>query len=165
MQLWSHNEQSQVTQAQVEPTWQKASLRNELLRDIRSCCDMVCHQAYDHLRNHFLLGPLTSGLCYGISTSSNQDGHLHGIATRDSNQAWEFQGSCFEASKEYLRPETGWACVELIPCGQTHVHRIHNITNRWLHFLLRWHQFMVYVDDGILLGSNDSQLQEVIREI
>ncbi len=34
-------------------------------------CDMVCHQAYDHLWNHFLLGPLTSGLCYGLSTSSN----------------------------------------------------------------------------------------------
>jgi hypothetical protein len=25
--------------------------------------------------------------------------------------------------------------------------------------------FMVYVDDGIFLGSNDSQLQEVIKEI
>jgi hypothetical protein len=29
------------------------------------------HQAYDHLRNHFLLGPSTSGLCYDISTSSD----------------------------------------------------------------------------------------------
>ncbi len=25
--------------------------------------------------------------------------------------------------------------------------------------------FMVYVDDGIFLGSNDSQLQDVIKEI
>ncbi len=25
--------------------------------------------------------------------------------------------------------------------------------------------FMVYVDDGILIGGNDSQLQEVIKEI
>jgi hypothetical protein len=91
---------------------------------------MVCHQAYDYLQNHFLLGPLTSGLCYGISISSNQDGHLHGIGIRDSNQAWEFQGLHFEAREEYLRPETGWAHVELIPYGQTHVHRIHNITNR-----------------------------------
>jgi hypothetical protein len=36
--------------------------------------------------NHFLLSPSTSGLCYGVSTSSNQDGHPHGFATRDSNQ-------------------------------------------------------------------------------
>ncbi len=100
---------------------------------------MVCRQAYDHLWNHFLLGPLTSGLCYGISTSSNQDGHLHGNATRDSNQAWKFQGTCFEARKEYLRPETGWARVEFIPRGQTHVHRIHNVATRWLRFLLWWH--------------------------
>ncbi len=91
MQTWSHNNQSQVTQGQVEPTWQKTSLQNELLWDIHSCCDMVRHQAYDHLWNCFLLGPSTSGLCYGISTGSNQDGHLHRIATRDSNQAWEFQ--------------------------------------------------------------------------
>ena len=91
---------------------------------------MVCHQAYGHLWNHFLLGPLTSGHCYDVSTSSNQDGHLHGIATRDSHQAWEFQGSHFEARKEYIWPETGWARMELSPCGQTHVHRIHNVTNR-----------------------------------
>ncbi len=51
---------------------------------------MVRHQAYDHLWNHFLLGPLTSGLCI---------------------------------------------------------------------------IFMVYVDNGIFLGSNNLQLQEVIKEI
>jgi hypothetical protein len=87
MQMRSHNKQSQVAQGQVEPTWQKASLRNELFQDICPRRDMVCHKAYDHLQNHFVLGPLTSGLCYGLSTSSNPDGHLHGIATRDSNQA------------------------------------------------------------------------------
>jgi hypothetical protein len=90
MQTQPHNKQSQITQGQVEHTWQKASLQNELFWDIRPHCHMVRHQAYDHLRNHFLLGPLTSGLWYDISTSSNQDGHLHGIATRDSNKAWEF---------------------------------------------------------------------------
>jgi hypothetical protein len=96
---------------------------------------MVCHQAYDHLRNHFLLGSLTSGLCYGLSTSSNQDGYLYGAVTRDSNQAFELQRTCFEAKEEYLRPETGWACVEFILRGQTHIHRIHNITDRRLRFL------------------------------
>ncbi len=91
---------------------------------------MVPHQAYDHLWNHFLLGPSISGLCYGLSTSSNQDGHLHGGTRRDSNQAWELQRIRFEAREEYLLPKTGWACVEFIPCGQTHVHRIHNDTDR-----------------------------------
>ncbi len=95
MQTWPHNEQSEVTQNQVEPTRRKASLRNELFWDIHPRCDMVCHQAYDHFRNHFLLGPLTSGLCYGLSTSSNQDGHLYGAVTRDSNQAWELQRTRF----------------------------------------------------------------------
>ncbi len=47
----------------------------------------------------------------------------------------------FEAREEHLRLETGWACVEFVPCGQTHVHRIHNVTNRWLCFLLQWHHF------------------------
>jgi hypothetical protein len=129
-QTQSHNEQSQVTQGQVEPTRQEASLQHELFSDICPRCDMVCHQAYDHLRNHFLLGPWTSGLCHGISTSSNKDGHLYETATRDSNQAWELQGTRFEAREEHLRLETSWACVEFIPCGQTHVHRIHNITDR-----------------------------------
>jgi hypothetical protein len=73
---------------------------------------------------------VTSRLCYGLSTSSNQDGHLYGAATRDSNQAWELQRTRFEAREEYLRPETGWVHVEFIPCGQAHVHRVHNITNR-----------------------------------
>ncbi len=124
--------------------------------DICPRWDLVCHQANDRLWNHFLLSPLTCGLCYGISTSSNWDGHLHGIATRDSNQAWEFQGSCFEA-REYLRPETGLTCVEFIPPGQTRVHRIYNVTNRWLPFLPRCHHiFMVCMDNGIFLGSNDS---------
>ncbi len=91
---------------------------------------MVRHQAYDHLWNHFLLGPSTSGFCYGLSTSSNQDGHLYGAATRDSNQALKLQRTRFEAREEYLRPETGWERVEFIPRGQTHVHRIHNVTNR-----------------------------------
>ncbi len=42
--------------------------------------------------------------------------------------------------------------MELIPHGQTHVHRVHNVTNRWLRVLL-------------LLGSNNLQPQDVIKEI
>ncbi len=94
-QTQPHNEQSEVTQGQVEPARRKVSLWNELFWDIHPRCDMVCHQAYDHLQNHVLLVPSTSGLCYGLSTSSNQDGHLYEAATRDSNQAWELQGTGF----------------------------------------------------------------------
>jgi hypothetical protein len=83
---------------------------------------MVCHQTYDCLLHHFLLGNLTSGLCYGISSSSNQDGHLHGIATGDPNQAQKFQGSRIEDGEKHVRPETGWTHMELIPHEQTHVH-------------------------------------------
>ena len=56
MQMQPHNKQSEVTQDQVKPTRQKASLRNEIFWDIHPRCDMVCHQAYDHLWHHFL-GP------------------------------------------------------------------------------------------------------------
>jgi hypothetical protein len=35
-----------------------------------------------------------------------------------------------EPRKEHLWPVTGLTHVELIPCGQTHVHRIHNVTSR-----------------------------------
>ncbi len=105
LQTWPHNKQSEVTQGQAKPTWQKASLQNELFWHIHPHCDMVWHQAYNHLWNHFLLGPLTSGLRYGLSTSSNQDGHLYGAATKDSKQAWELQRTHFEAREEYLRPK------------------------------------------------------------
>ncbi len=47
-QAWSHNEQNQVTQGQVEPPWQEANLRRELFWDICTCCDMVCHKIDDH---------------------------------------------------------------------------------------------------------------------
>jgi len=33
------------------------------------------------------------------------------------------------------------ASLELIPCGQAHVQRIHTFPNRWLCFLPRWHHF------------------------
>jgi len=42
-----------VSQGTIEPPRWKANLRNELFRDIRTCCDMVCYQTYDHIRNHF----------------------------------------------------------------------------------------------------------------
>jgi hypothetical protein len=57
--------------------------------------------------------------------------------------------------------------LELIPCRQAHVHRI-GITTSLIDDCVFFHNdiiFMVYVDDGIYLGSNDLQLQDVIKEI
>jgi hypothetical protein len=78
-----------------------------------------------------MLGSSISQLCYGVSSSSNQDGHLHGFTTSDPDYTWEFQGPHLEVGKEhYLWPETGQTCLELIPHGQAHVHEIHTIMNR-----------------------------------
>jgi hypothetical protein len=55
--------------------------------------------------------------------------------------------------------------MEFIPCRQTHIHRIHNVTNRYCVFFCSDIIFMGYVDNGIFLGSNDLQLQEVIKDI
>ncbi len=73
--------------------------------------------------------------------------------------------TCFEAREEHLCPETGWVCVELIPRGQTHIHSIHMSLLDDCVFFCDDIIFMVYVDDGIFLGSNNLQLQEVIKEI
>ncbi len=71
----------------------------------------------------------------------------------------------FEAREEHLWPETGWARVVFIPRGQTHVHRINKIAIDDCVFFHGDIIFMVYVDNGIFLGSNNLQLQEVIKEI
>jgi hypothetical protein len=126
---------------------------------------MVRHQAYDQFRNHFLLGPLTSGLCYGLSTSSNQVGHLHGATTRDSNQAWELQRICFEAREEYLRPKTGWAMWNSFLVDKlTSIGFTRSLIDDCV-FFRGDVIFMVYMDDVIFLGRDDLQLQEVIKEI
>ncbi len=71
MQAWSHNEQKQVTQGQIEPPWWWASLENKLFWDTCTHCDMVCHKTDYHLWHHFLLTLLTNKLCYCISSSLN----------------------------------------------------------------------------------------------
>ncbi len=101
----------------IEPPRRKANLRNELFRDLRTCCDMVSHQAYDNLRYHFLLGPSPSRFCYGLSTSSHRNGHLHGTSARHPDRTPELKFSHIEVREEYLRSETSWLHMELIPCG------------------------------------------------
>jgi hypothetical protein len=125
---------------------------------------MVCHQAYDHLWNHFLLGSATSGLCYGISTSSNQDGHLHGIATRDSNQAWAKEHILKLEKNIYGQKQAGRVWNSFLVDKLTSIGFTTSLIDDCV-FFCGDIIFMVYVDIGIFLGSNDSQRQEVIKEI
>ncbi len=126
---------------------------------------MVCHQAYDNLRYHFLLGPLPSQFCYGLSTSSHRNGHLHGTSTRHPDRTWELQGSRIEVREEYLRSKTIWSRMKLIPHGQTHVPGIDASLINDCAFFRDDIIFMVYVDNGIFLGNDDSKLQAAIQEI
>jgi hypothetical protein len=55
--------------------------------------------------------------------------------------------------------------MEFIPHGQAHIHVIHNVIIDDCIYFPGDIVFMVYVDDGIFLSSNDLQLQDVIKEI
>jgi hypothetical protein len=72
----------------------------------------------------------------------------------DPDYTWEFQGPRVEYGKEYLRPETGWTCMKLIPHGQAplSVGLTPSLIDDCVFFL---HDiiFIVYVDYGIFLGS------------
>jgi hypothetical protein len=59
-----------------------------------------------------------------VSTSSYQNGHLHGTSTMHPDRTWELQGSRLEVREEHLRLETSRSRQELIPRGQAHVPRI-----------------------------------------
>jgi hypothetical protein len=125
---------------------------------------MVCHQAYDHLWNLFLLGPLTSGLYYGTSASSNQDGYLYGTATRNSNQAWELQHVLKLEKNSYGQKQAGCVWNLFLVDKLTSIGFTTSLIDGCV-FFRDDVIFMVYMDDGIFLGSKDSQLQEVIKEI
>jgi hypothetical protein len=120
---------------------------------------MVCHQAYDHLRNHFLLGPSTSGLGYGLSTSSNQDRHLYGAATRDSIKHGNSKEHILKLEKNiYGQKQAGCLWNSFLVDKLTSIGLTTSLIDDCVFF-------MVYMDDGIFLGSNNLQLQEVIKEI
>jgi hypothetical protein len=126
---------------------------------------MVCHQAYDHLWNHLLLGPSMGGLCYGLSTSSNQDGHLYGTATRGSNQAGNSKEHVLKLEKNiYGQKEAGHMWNLFLVDKLTSIGFTTSLIDDCVFFrgdII----FMVYVDNGIILGSKGLQLQEVIKEI
>ncbi len=90
---------------------------------------------------------------------------IYGAATRDSNQAWELQRTRFEAREEYYgqkqagRVWNSFLVDKLMSIG---------FTTLLIDDCIFFHGdiiFMVYVDNGIFLDSNESQLKEVIKEI
>jgi hypothetical protein len=128
MQMQPHNKQGEVTQGQVEPTRQKQvygmnyfetyapvvtwfAIRLMIIFGIIFCLAL---QQVD-----FVMAYPQAPIKMDIYMKPPQ-----GIQTK------QLKRTCFEAIEEYLQPETGWAHVEFIPRGQTHIHRIHNINNR-----------------------------------
>jgi hypothetical protein len=55
--------------------------------------------------------------------------------------------------------------MELVPHGQANVHRIHTLLIDDCVFFRDDIIFMVYIDYGIFLGSDDMQLHDIIKEI
>ncbi len=77
----------------------------------------------------------------------------------------DLQGSCVEVREEHLRKEASRLRMELILLGQAHVHRIHTFPHWWLCFFHDDIIFMVFMDNGIFPGNDDSKLQDAIRNI
>jgi hypothetical protein len=126
---------------------------------------MVCHQAYDHLSNHFCWAlqqvdfvmaypqaPIKMDICMELP---------QGIQTKHGNS----KEHVLKLDKKNYGQKQAW-CVwnsflvdKLMSIGFTM-----SLLDDCVFFrgdII----FMVYVDNGIFLGSNDLQLQEVIKEI
>jgi hypothetical protein len=70
-----------------------------------------------------------------------------------------------EATQESLWSEASWKGVEFIPCGQAHLIGLHSLLIDDCVFFQGDIIFMVYMDDGILLGNDNTQLQQAIKKI
>ena len=61
-QAQPHHQQDHKAQGQIESTWWKTGVWNELFRDLCTCCYLVCDQAYDSYGHHLQLGLTSSWL-------------------------------------------------------------------------------------------------------
>ena len=127
---------SQQARSIDKTSWKKENLRNELFRDLRTCCDMVYMLDSWSFLASSSVGLFAKAILLWL---------IHKLQSKWTS-TWNFH----KAS----RPHTGtpritcWSCKrtyrvrnKLIPCGQTYVHRIHTFLNWWLRFFLRWHHF------------------------
>ncbi len=80
-QARSCNRKGRKAQGQAQPSRWEAGIWHELLWNLHTCGYMVCHLATNCIWHLIQLGPLPSGLCYGLSTSPHQDEHVHGTTT------------------------------------------------------------------------------------
>jgi hypothetical protein len=109
---------------------------------------------------------LPSQFCYGLSTSSKQDGHLHGASSGYPDRARELQRSRVEVRKEniYGQKQAGRVWNSFLVDKLLSIGFTPSLIDDRLFFrddII----FMVYVDDGIFLGYDDSKLQDAIKEI
>jgi hypothetical protein len=126
---------------------------------------MVCHSAFHCLWYPIQLGPLPSQLCHGLSTSPHQDGHVHGASHRYSYQAREFQRSRPQATCQHLRAKQAgcvWNSYLVTKLWEINFKQslIDDCVFYWDDVIL-----IVYVKDGIFLGSLDQQLHDIIIEL
>ena len=75
----------------------------------------------------------------------------------------ELQGPCFQATEEHIWSKASRLCLKRVPCGQIEVHHFNQslIDDCYCEDTI----FMLYVDDGIFIGSDDAQLQAAIKEL
>jgi hypothetical protein len=126
---------------------------------------MICHKVIDHLQHHFLLVPLAIGLCYGYPQAPIEIGIYmelpQGIQTTHGNS----KDHMLKLEKNiHDQKQVGhvWNLIlvdKLMSIGFTP-----SLIDDCV-FICNDIILMVNVDDGIFLGSNDLQLQDVIEEI
>ena len=98
------------------------------------------------------------------ATGSNRDEHVHGTSTRYPDCAWELQILCFEIRKEQQRSKASRSCLELLVDKFMSIGFTPSLIDDCVFFRDDIF-FMVYVDDGVFLGNDDSKLQDAIKKI
>jgi hypothetical protein len=165
-QMESHNEQSRVTQSQAEPTWQKASLRNELFCEtyapivtwfaIRLMIIFEIIFCWALQQVYFVMAYPQAPIEMNIYMELPQ-----GIQTKHGNS----KDHVLKLEKNiYGQKQAGRVWNSFLVDKLTSIGLTTSLIDDCV-FFCNDIIFMVYMDDGIFLGSNDLQLQEVIKEI
>ncbi len=146
IQVRSHNGKGHKAQGQAQPSQQEAGIWHKLLWNLRARGYMICHPDSHCLWYPIQLDPLPSWLCYGLSTSPHQDGHVYVAPNRLSHQAREFQGSQPQTTRQHLWAKASRLHMEQLPCHQATGNQLQVVSYWWLRLLpgrrhfhcLRW---------------------------
>jgi hypothetical protein len=119
---------------------------------------MVCNQTYDHHGHHFLLGPLSSQFCYGLPSSSHWP---QGVKTTTGNS----KDHVLKLLKNiYGQKQAGGVWNSFLVDELTSLGYTSSLINDCV-FFCDDIIFMVYMEDGIFLGNDNTQIQQAIKEI